>query len=50
MSIGLHGRIAGRPGRTHALARFIDHVLTHQDVWLARRIDIANHWLEEHPA
>ena len=50
MSIGLHGRIAGRPARALALARFIDHVLSVPDVWLARRIDIAWHWLEAHPA
>lgn len=49
MSIGLHGRIAGRPGRAAAVARFLDHVLAHRDVWIARRIDIARHWLEMHP-
>jgi|TARA_B110000263_G_scaffold248342_2_gene263016 putative urate catabolism protein len=48
MNIGLHGRIAGRPGRTGALARFIDHILKHDDVWVCRRIDIANHWIENH--
>jgi len=50
MSIGLHGRIAGRPARALALARFLDHVLSVPDVWVARRIDIARHWLEVHPA
>lgn len=50
MSIGLHGRIAGRPGRALALARFLDHVLASGDAWIARRIDIARHWLAEHPA
>ncbi|MEL7283151.1 MAG: allantoinase PuuE [Pseudomonadota bacterium] len=50
MSIGLHGRIAGRPGRTNAISRFIDHILAQDSVWIARRIDIANHWLKEHPA
>lgn len=50
MSIGLHGRIAGRPARALAVARFLDHVLSHEDVWIARRIDIARHWLEVHPA
>jgi putative urate catabolism protein len=49
MSIGLHGRIAGRPGRAAAVARFLDHVRKHDDVWIARRIDIARHWLEAHP-
>ena len=50
MSVGLHCRIAGKPGRASAVARFLDHVLAHPDVWLARRIDIARHWLERHPA
>jgi putative urate catabolism protein len=50
MSIGLHGRIAGRPGRTIAVAQFLDHVLQSGDAWVARRIDIARHWLEAHPA
>ncbi len=50
MSIGLHCRLAGRPGRAAALARFIDYVQSHERVWLARRIDIAEHWRKEHPA
>jgi putative urate catabolism protein len=49
MSVGLHCRIAGRPARAAAVARFLDHVLAHKDVWVARRIDIARHWLESHP-
>lgn len=49
LSIGLHARLVGRPGRTAALARFLDHVQSHQDVWVARRIDIARHWIVEHP-
>jgi putative urate catabolism protein len=49
MSIGLHGRIAGRPGRTIAVAQFLDHVLQSGDAWIARRIDIARHWLKVHP-
>jgi peptidoglycan/xylan/chitin deacetylase (PgdA/CDA1 family) len=48
MSVGLHCRLAGRPGRTAALARFIDYVKGHERVWLARRIDIARHWHEHH--
>ncbi|WP_336958317.1 allantoinase PuuE [Sphingobium aquiterrae] len=48
MSVGLHGRIAGRPGRTAALARFLDHISAREDVWIARRVDIARHWLKEH--
>jgi len=50
MSIGLHGRIAGRPGRARAVARFVDHVLASGDAWIARRIDIARHWIAENPA
>ncbi len=49
MSVGLHGRIAGRPGRARAVARFLDHVLASGDAWIARRIDIAEHWRREHP-
>jgi len=49
MSVGLHARIAGRPGRARALARFLDHVMHSGDAWVARRIDIARHWLEVHP-
>jgi len=48
LSIGLHCRLAGRPGRIAALERFIDYVLGHSGVWLARRIDIARHWHEHH--
>jgi putative urate catabolism protein len=50
MSVGLHCRIVGRPGRTAALARFLDYVQGHERVWVARRIDIARHWLAQHPA
>ncbi|NIJ93459.1 putative urate catabolism protein [Xanthomonas campestris] len=50
LSIGLHGRIVGKPARAAALARFIDHVLASGDAWIARRIDIARHWLQVHPA
>jgi peptidoglycan/xylan/chitin deacetylase (PgdA/CDA1 family) len=50
MSIGLHTRLAGRPGRAAALARFLDYVLQHEDVWIARRVDIARHWIAHHPA
>jgi OHCU decarboxylase len=49
MSIGLHCRLIGRPGRAAALQRFIDYVKSHDKVWLPRRIDIANHWREHHP-
>ena len=50
MSIGLHCRIAGRPGRAAALARFLDYVAGHEKTWVARRIDIARHWRDYHPA
>jgi len=50
MSIGLHCRLAGRPGRAAALARFLDYVLSHEDAWIATRLDIANHWRDRHPA
>jgi peptidoglycan/xylan/chitin deacetylase (PgdA/CDA1 family) len=50
MSIGLHCRLIGRPGRAAALARFLDYVRDHEDVWITRRVDIARHWLATHPA
>jgi putative urate catabolism protein len=50
MSIGLHCRLVGRPGRAAALARFLDYVRSHDRVWVARRIDIARHWRAVHPA
>jgi putative urate catabolism protein len=50
MSVGLHCRLIGRPGRIKALERFMDHALSHQDVWFCRRIDIARHWRERFPA
>jgi len=49
MSVGLHCRLAGRPGKMAGLERFIRHALGHQDVWFCRRIDIARHWRERHP-
>ena len=50
MSVGLHCRLAGRPGRLAALARFIEHIRRFDDVWYGRRIDIARHWRAAHPA
>ena len=50
MSVGLHCRLAGRPGRAGALARFLDHVAKHDRVWVATRLDIAGHWHREHKA
>jgi peptidoglycan/xylan/chitin deacetylase (PgdA/CDA1 family) len=49
MSVGMHCRLLGRPGRMRALQRFLDHVERHDRVWVARRIDIARHWKNEHP-
>jgi OHCU decarboxylase len=49
MNIGLHCRLAGRPGRTAALKRFIEYAAGHDRVWFARRIEIARHWTENHP-
>ncbi len=49
MSVGLHMRLAGRPGRFAALTRFLDHVQRHRDVWICRRLDIAHHWIRHHP-
>jgi len=49
LSIGLHCRLIGRPGRIMALRRFIEYAKSHDDVWFPRRIDIARHWQENHP-
>ncbi len=49
MSVGLHARLAGRPGRAAALARFLDYVASREGVWICRRIDIARHWIAHHP-
>ena len=49
LSIGLHCRIVGRPARAAALARFLDYVQSHDQVWITRRIDIARHWCAHHP-
>ena len=50
LSIGMHCRLLGRPGRFRALQRFLDHVQAHDRVWITRRIDIARHWMQVHPA
>ena len=50
MSIGMHCRLLGRPGRFAALQRFLDHVERHDRVWVCRRADIARHWIARHPA
>ncbi len=49
MSVGMHCRLLGRPGRITALKRFLDHIAQHDHVWVAKRIDIANHWRTVHP-
>ena len=49
LSVGLHCRLIGRPGRFRALQRFLDHIERHDRVWVCRRIDIARHWHAEHP-
>ena len=49
MSVGLHCRLAGRPGKLAGLERFLKHALGHQDVWFCRRIEIARHWRATHP-
>ncbi len=49
MSVGLHCRLVGRPGRIMALRRFMDYARSHTDVWFPRRIDIAEHWAKTHP-
>jgi allantoinase len=49
MSVGMHCRLLGRPGRIVALQRFLDHVQKHDRVWICRRVDIARHWKQVHP-
>jgi peptidoglycan/xylan/chitin deacetylase (PgdA/CDA1 family) len=50
LSIGLHPRIIGKPGRIQALKRFLDYLGQHPSVWVARRVDIARHWHDHHAA
>ena len=49
MSIGMHCRLLGRPGRIVALQRFLDHIERHDRVWICRRVEIAQHWQAVHP-
>ncbi|WP_420004434.1 allantoinase PuuE [Arenibacterium sp. LLYu02] len=49
MTIGLHCRLVGRPGKVAALKRFIDHIQSHEGVWCPRRVEIAEHWASQHP-
>ena len=48
MSVGLHCRLIGKPGRIQSLKNFLDYVLKHEDVWLCKRIDIAKHWIKNY--
>jgi len=49
LSIGMHCRLLGRPGRFRALQKFLDHIQSHDNVWVCRRIDIARHWMQTFP-
>ncbi len=49
LSVGMHCRLLGRPGRFRALQRFLDHIEKHDRVWVCRRVDVARHWIEKHP-
>ena len=49
MSVGMHARLLGRPGRFRALKRFVEHITGHDRVWITRRVDIARHWREHYP-
>ena len=48
MSVGLHCRLIGRPGRIQSLKKFLDYVLKFDDIWICKRIDIANHWIKNY--
>jgi len=48
MSVGLHCRLIGKPGRIQSLKRFLDYILGHEDVWICKRIDIAKHWIKNY--
>jgi len=50
MSVGMHARILGRPGRIRAMKRFLEHIAAHDQTWVTRRVDIARHWREQYPA
>ena len=50
LSVGMHCRLLGRPGRFRALQKFLDHLERHEGVWIAKRVDIARHWAARHPA
>ena len=48
MSVGLHSRLIGKPGRIQSLKKFLDYILKHEDVWICKRIDIAKHWIKNY--
>jgi peptidoglycan/xylan/chitin deacetylase (PgdA/CDA1 family) len=48
MSVGLHCRIIGKPGRIQSLKKFLDYILKHEDVWICKRVDIAKHWIKNY--
>ncbi|MGI3901501.1 MAG: polysaccharide deacetylase family protein [Janthinobacterium lividum] len=50
MNVGMHMRLLGHPGRAYGLAKFLDYVKAKRDVWICKRIDLARHWLAQHPA
>ena len=50
MSVGLHCRLIGRPGRIQSLKKFLDYALKFNDVWICKRIDIAKHWIKNYPS
>jgi peptidoglycan/xylan/chitin deacetylase (PgdA/CDA1 family) len=49
MTVGIHDRLTGRPGRASGLERFLDHVMASEGVWVCRGIALARHWIEHHP-
>jgi allantoinase len=49
MNVGMHMRLLGDPSRASGVARFLDYVKSKPDVWVCQRVDIAKHWLAEHP-
>jgi peptidoglycan/xylan/chitin deacetylase (PgdA/CDA1 family) len=49
LNVGLHSRLIGRPGRIDGLRRALEHINRHDGVWTTRRVDIARHWIAEHP-
>ena len=49
MTVGLHCRLIGRPGRIQSLRKFLNYVLKHKKVWICKRLDIANFWIKNHP-